>query len=336
MHMVLDILLLHSMSVFWCFFWFALLPLLIGALIGWLLAQGRIRRLSDQLATTRGDLDRTKAELNQTSSDLSTLKYQYEELEKENQQLRTRVGSLRGDVDVLTTKLKEIDPDILASGALGLSSAGAGVDFGLRAQGIAWGDLFTNDNLQVVEGIGPKVEEVLKANGINNWSDLAATSEDRLRQVLTDAGLAITIASAGTWPRQAELARDGKWAELLEYQKFLDDGREGAGSMDSPAKIEALAFKILGFSSSDPDDLKIVEGIGPKIEALLKANGINNWSDLAATDEERLQSILDQNESFRLAKPKTWPKQAQLAAEGKWSELKEYQDFLLGGTDPTA
>ncbi len=334
--MVLDILLLHSMSLFWCFFWFALLPLLIGALIGWLLAQGRIRKLSDELATTRGELDRTKAELNQKNTELSSLKYQLEELEKENQRLRTQLGSLRGDVDVLKAKLNEVDPNLLASGALGLSLASAGVDFGLRAQGIAWGDLFTNDNLQVVEGIGPKVEEVLKANGINNWGDLAASSEDRLKQILTDAGLAITIAGAGTWPRQAELANEGKWAELLEYQKFLDVGREGGGSMDTPAKIETLAFKILGFSSSSPDDLKIIEGIGPKIEALLKENGINNWSELAAVPVNRLQSILDQKESFRLAKPQTWPKQAQLAADGKWSELKEYQDFLLGGNDPTA
>ena len=94
--------------------------------------------------------------------------------------------------------------------------------------------------------------------------------------------------------------------------------------------------KKLGFSNN-PNDLKIVEGIGPKIEGLLKDAGINTWSDLAAASVDKIQDVLNAaGDRFKLANPSTWPKQAKLAAEGKWSELTEYQDFLEGGVDPRA
>ena len=92
--------------------------------------------------------------------------------------------------------------------------------------------------------------------------------------------------------------------------------------------------KLLGFRNN-PEDLKLVEGIGPKIEGLLKDAGINNWADLAAASVERLQEILAAaGDRYRLAKPDTWPEQARLANEGKWVRLKEYQDFLSGGRNP--
>jgi predicted flap endonuclease-1-like 5' DNA nuclease len=84
-----------------------------------------------------------------------------------------------------------------------------------------------------------------------------------------------------------------------------------------------------------PDDLKIVEGVGPKIETLLNDAGIWTWRQLSETHVETLRKILDQaGPNYRIADPGTWPRQAGLAAEGKWDELKEYQDFLSGGRNP--
>lgn len=41
------------------------------------------------------------------------------------------------------------------------------------------------------------------------------------------------------------------------------------------------------------DDLKIIEGVGPKIETLLKEGGINTWAELAEAPVDRLKEILD-------------------------------------------
>jgi large subunit ribosomal protein L27 len=85
------------------------------------------------------------------------------------------------------------------------------------------------------------------------------------------------------------------------------------------------------------DDLKLVEGIGPKIEGLLKEAGINTWAELATADLEKIQKVLDDaGPRYRMHDPATWAKQASLAAEGKWQELGEYQDHLKGGKDPDA
>jgi large subunit ribosomal protein L27 len=82
------------------------------------------------------------------------------------------------------------------------------------------------------------------------------------------------------------------------------------------------------------DDLKKIEGIGPKIEELLHEGGINTFAALAAAPTELVQTILDAAGSrFAIHNPATWGKQAALAAAGKWDELKTWQDELDGGKE---
>ncbi len=106
----------------------------------------------------------------------------------------------------------------------------------------------------------------------------------------------------------------------------------GAGAASKAAPMAAAAVIV---PPPNPDDLKKVEGIGPKIEELCNQIGIWTFEALASTPVERLQSMLDEaGPRFRIANPDTWPRQAELAASGKWDELKEYQDFLSGGRNP--
>lgn len=80
------------------------------------------------------------------------------------------------------------------------------------------------------------------------------------------------------------------------------------------------------------DDLKAVEGIGPKIEELLHNAGIKTWLALSETSTDKIKSILDGGgPRFSLADPGTWPAQSKLAHEGKWDELQALQDALTRG-----
>lgn len=203
------------------------------------------------------------------------------------------------------------------------------------SRGFGYAALFPTDNLKIVEGIGPKLEEVLKNAGYADWAALAKAKPEELSQAMEKADPKYRIHNPKTWPRQAELASQGKWDELIEYQKFLDTGEEKKGDFETPAKVEQLAAKMLGFAAADPEDLKIVEGIGPKIEELLKDHNIKNWQELAFTTSDEIRDLLaDAGKNFRLADPSSWPQQARLAAEGRWKELKDYQDFLQGGKTP--
>jgi len=85
---------------------------------------------------------------------------------------------------------------------------------------------------------------------------------------------------------------------------------------------------------AEADDLKKIEGIGPKIAEIFNAAGISTFADLAGTSVEKLSEILvDVGSSYASKNPGTWPEQAKLAAEGNWDVLKDLQEKLKGGLE---
>lgn len=104
-------------------------------------------------------------------------------------------------------------------------------------------------------------------------------------------------------------------------------GAASTKSVASGVAFDAAAAKAAFGKKIKENDLKIVEGIGPKIAELFNDNGIHTWAELANTTTATLQSHLDtKGQRYRVHKPGTWPMQSGLAAEGKWSELKKWQD----------
>jgi len=81
---------------------------------------------------------------------------------------------------------------------------------------------------------------------------------------------------------------------------------------------------------SEPDDLKKIEGIGPKVSSLLNQAGITTYAHLADTGFEKLKSILAAAK-LQYMNPSTWAEQAKLAANGDWETLQILQDELSGG-----
>ncbi len=84
----------------------------------------------------------------------------------------------------------------------------------------------------------------------------------------------------------------------------------------------------------EPDDLEIIEGIGPSIGGLLQDRGIHTFRQLAAMPIEQLTEILASARLAHLADPTTWPEQARLAADGRWDELRSLQSTLKAGRRP--
>ena len=133
---------------------------------------------------------------------------------------------------------------------------------------------------------------------------------------------------------------------LAEHEGGENDNSESSDDRpeepdSSVGDVENVKSGPLGFVApnievDDPklNDLKIVEGIGPKLEELLKSAGIANLAVLAQTKAEDIKTIIEKEGGrFQLADPTTWPKQAQMAVDGNWDRLKEYQDFLDGGKE---
>ncbi len=91
------------------------------------------------------------------------------------------------------------------------------------------------------------------------------------------------------------------------------------------------------FHYEQMDDLKIVEGIGPKIEKLLNAAGIWSFATLAATPAENVKAILTAaGDRFAMHDPASWGYQSFLAANGRWDDLNLLKAELVGGKAVTA
>ncbi len=106
-------------------------------------------------------------------------------------------------------------------------------------------------------------------------------------------------------------------------------GRQAAPTTADETHPVTKAVEV-GLEAPAPDDLVIIEGIGPKINSVLQAAGIHTFADLAAAQSAALKQIL-LDAHLRLADPTTWPQQAALARDGKLEELKKLQESLTAG-----
>ncbi len=191
----------------------------------------------------------------------------------------------------------------------------------------------SKDNLQIVEGIGPKMNEVLNNAGVMNLGDLSKKTSGDIRAILDSVNAKrYRIIDPSSWPEQAGLAHAESWPELIKLQKNLDSGRAQGATGETDSKVEKLLIKMGVLKRWKENDLTAVEGIGPKISGLLIDGGFTTWRALANAEVSKLQDILDAaGKRYKLADPSSWPKQAEMAADGRWDDLEEYQDFLQGG-----
>ena len=167
-------------------------------------------------------------------------------------------------------------------------------------------------DLGMIWGVNRTVHAQLNDNGINTYHQLANSR-------MVDVDTALDTASRyypgmdkqaihGSWIKQADLAEAGDWDQLSNYQHETID------------------------LANSRDDLKVIWGIGPKIESVMNENGIYTFAQIAAVPSERLTQILHKaGPRFRISSEKvheTWPEQARLADRGEMDALAALQSRL--------
>jgi predicted flap endonuclease-1-like 5' DNA nuclease len=129
--------------------------------------------------------------------------------------------------------------------------------------------------------------------------------------------------AASTEERSEAEERAGAAEEILETHEDW----EPVGPIPGLEQAQATLGKPIVI-----DDLKMVEGIGPRIEEILHRAGINSWARLAATTPAQLRSLLAAaGDEYSVHDPTTWPQQAVLALGGHWHSLRTLQDNLRAG-----
>ena len=66
---------------------------------------------------------------------------------------------------------------------------------------------------------------MLQNAGIKTYTQLAASSADKVKEILAEAGNRYKMHDPTTWPQQAKMAADGEWEKLKEWQDALQGGK---------------------------------------------------------------------------------------------------------------
>ena len=145
------------------------------------------------------------------------------------------------------------------------------------------------------------------------------------RQALTEIVIESIVASG------AKKAASKKAAPKKETKPAAPKAEKAAPKKAAPkTEAKAPAKKAAPKKATGKaDDLKKIEGIGPKIASTLAEAGISTFAKLAKTDAAKISEIIAGVRGNHVTD--TWPAQAKMAAEGKWDELKKWQDELDGG-----
>ena len=260
-----------------------------------------------------------QSSFNSTLQRLSQLEGRMTQIDAENQSLKNELEALREAQpeipEVVPGAHPEIDPVLDLSVDPHLHAPLNEVDQAQQIVEEAIGNRIPSateadkDDLKLIDGIGPFIEKKLNQIGLYTYEQIASL-DDSLVDFVTTA------------------------IEFFPGRIDRDDWVGQAARMVELKKNDPNAFKKELSTDTRLNDLKIVEGIGPKIEEVLKNAGIQNLQELAQTEAESIAEMLaNAGDRFRMHDPSTWPQQAQLASTGQWDQLKEYQDFLNGGRE---
>lgn len=186
--------------------------------------------------------------------------------------------------------------------------------------------------------------EGLLLGEFNNWDKDNGFSLKKQK----DGSLKTTLPlEAGKTYEYRYLLNDGRWVndERAEQYAYAHGFQVENCVITVPVETETIAAEPKAktvkakavkaeTAAVEPkkDDLTKIEGIGKKIAELLVADNITSFTDLSKSTVKTLRGILDAaGNKFKIHNPASWPKQAKLAAAGKWDELKSLQEELKGG-----
>ncbi|GAA4108609.1 hypothetical protein GCM10022393_04850 [Aquimarina addita] len=205
----------------WCF----IIPVIVGvlcALLGYLLG----RLLSGSTTNDTTELDALKKKYATLETDFNACKSKRASLETDLSKCNSDLAQCRLDVSAkpdvsnISSINTPVEPPVTPEVAI------VALPFDADAAKTVFGKKIKQDDLKIIEGIGPKIEELFHNHDVKTWKALSECTIEKCQEVLNSGGKRYEIHKPGTWPRQAKMAYEGKWAALLKWQDELDGGKE--------------------------------------------------------------------------------------------------------------
>ena len=204
------------------YIWEIAIILLVAFVLGYLLRYLLNDSFKSRIANLESELNRLSSE-GLTSSEVDAtaefnalqerIKEQATEIEKLSQKL---AGSNIEKIS-LEKQLAGLTPDVVNT-TLNTTSNTVNIEPASTKEVV-------KDNLKKIEGIGPKIEELLNNDGVYSFQDLISASVSRIRGILIAAGPNYAVHDPSTWAEQARLAHEGLWDDLSDMQEQLKGGK---------------------------------------------------------------------------------------------------------------
>ena len=307
---------------------------LFGLWFGWILwsryrqAAEKLRldneSLSASLVALRGELDGLKVKLNEAENERTTLAAQSQNLSWEMDNARSQILVLQSDLGKIQERNRQLESELALSQP---ADTAAGTEIPLEVETPGWQADTETESLE--RTVAP--EETALASGPEYPEE-----DYEIADAMNVPESLYTTADAEQWlPELPPIERKVEPVTMIPLSELVAPVAEPEALAETAA-AEPRGEPFVAAAVTGPrDDLKIVEGIGPKIEELLFNAGITTSGQLAATSVHQLKDILaNAGPRFVMHDPGTWSAQALLAANGEWDNLKAYQDFLNAGKRP--
>ena len=173
--------------------------------------------------------------------------------------------------------------------------------------------VMVKDDLQVIKGIGPFIEEKLNALGITTYRQVANMTAKLETQVNEAIEFFPGRVKRDQWANQAKIL-------LGEDVKLDEKALKQAEELERIAKkAETIDFGTLGVATIDEkDDLQTIKGIGPFIAEKLYALGIYTFEQVGNMTPKIEEEVNKAIEFFPgRVKRDQWAKQARELQKGK-------------------
>ena len=183
----------------------------------------------------------------------------------------------------------------------------------------------------------PSESEVLLLGDFNNWQ--TNNSDVQMEKKGGKYVKSINLKNGQQYEFRY-LSQDKGWFNDHAADAYVPSPYEGIDNsvvdlseVKAPAKKKPVKKTVKKVEKkAKQDDLKKIEGIGPKIAGILTEKGIGTFLKLSKAKVSVLEAILKEaGPRYSMHKPGSWPKQAKLASEGKWDALQKLQNQLDGG-----
>lgn len=207
---------------------------ILGFLIGYFV-NARYKKVMEAIDDLKEDMDKMKTQINDLVSFKEKHMSEYESMKSDlasNKDSIKELQKLNSEIDELKKKIDDHSHESLGKELVAIKSKLSEIDersappaFNPERAEKALGKKIKENDLTLIEGIGPKIAEILHKQHISTWQELAKTSPEALKaMLLKEGGDSYVVHDPASWPTQASMASEGKWELLKEYQDYMVGG----------------------------------------------------------------------------------------------------------------